>query len=89
LGSSYSQHATQNLVNKVRKLVLINRKPKQQHQVLTEEKLDGVRAWLEHSPSKSLKYLAEEMRVSEGTTETYKITEITTLQNSSCNHMIQ
>jgi hypothetical protein len=44
--------------------LLIDKKQKHKHRVLTEEKLDDIGARLEHTPSNSLKRLAQETGVS-------------------------
>jgi hypothetical protein len=45
--------------------LLIEKKPKHEHQVLTEEKLDDIGSRLDHTPRKSLKHLAQVTGVSE------------------------
>jgi uncharacterized UPF0160 family protein len=60
-----------NLVNKVRTTsMLTKRKQKNQHQILTVEKLCKIEAWHEHLPRVSRKCLAQEMGVSKGTPRT-------------------
>jgi hypothetical protein len=57
-----------NLVNELRTTgFLIDKKQKHKGQVLTEEKLDDIGARHEHTPSKSLKRLAQETGVSAST----------------------
>jgi response regulator of citrate/malate metabolism len=52
-------------VNKLRSTgLLIDKKQKHKHQVLTEEKLDDMGARFEQTPKKSLKRLAQETGVS-------------------------
>jgi transposase len=47
-------------MNKLRTTgLLIDKKQKHKHRVLTEEKLDAIGTRLEHTPRKSLKHLAE------------------------------
>jgi hypothetical protein len=50
--------------------VLIDKKQKHKHQVLTEEKLDDTGARLECTPGKSLKHLAQETGVSKPSART-------------------
>jgi hypothetical protein len=46
--------------------MLIDRKPKHQNQVLTEEKLDEIGACLQQSPRKSLESLTQKTGLSNG-----------------------
>jgi hypothetical protein len=48
----------------------MDREPERPRRVLTEEKLGAIAARLQHSPNKSLTYLAEEAGVSKGTMRT-------------------
>jgi transposase len=60
-----SRQTIYNVVNKLRTTgLLIDKKQKHKRRVLTGEKLDDIGARLEHTPSKSLKRLAQETRVS-------------------------
>jgi hypothetical protein len=53
-----------NLVNKLRTTrLLIDKKQKHTHRVLTEEKVDDIEPHLNITPRKSLKYLAQERSV--------------------------
>jgi hypothetical protein len=53
------------LINKVRSTgSLLGKKPAKKYCVLTEEKLDEIRARLEHTPQKSLRRLAQETSIS-------------------------
>jgi transposase len=66
-----SRQAIHNLVNKVRSTgLLIDKKQKHKRRVLTEEKLDDIGARLEHTPTKSLKHLAQETGVSKSSART-------------------
>jgi hypothetical protein len=76
-------------VNKLGTGLFINKKQKFKRQVLTEEKLDDKGARLEHTPRKSLKYLAQKTGVSKSSVRTatqllnlrpYKTTVINALQ---------
>jgi transposase len=56
-----SRQIIHNLVNKLRTTgLLVDKEQKHKRRVLTEEKLDGMRARLQHTPRKSLKSLAQE-----------------------------
>jgi hypothetical protein len=56
-----SRQTIHNLVNKLRSMgLLIDKKQKHKHWVLTEEKLDDIRTRLVHTPKKSLKCLDQE-----------------------------
>jgi hypothetical protein len=60
-----SRQRIHSLVNKLRTTgLLINKKQKHMRWVLTKEKLDDIRARLEHTPRKLLKHLAQETGVS-------------------------
>jgi transposase len=60
-----SRHKIRNLVNKFRSTgLLIYTKQKYKRRMLTEENLDNIGVKLEHTPSKSLKHLAQEPGVS-------------------------
>jgi transposase len=60
-----SRQTIHNLVNKRKTTeLLIDKKTEHKRRVLTEEKLDDIRARLEHIPRKSLKRLAQETGVS-------------------------
>jgi transposase len=66
-----SRQTIHNLVNKVRSTgLLIDKKQKHKRRVLTEEKLDDIGARLEHTPTKSLKRLAQETGVSKSSART-------------------
>jgi transposase len=59
-----SRQTIHNLVNKIRTSGhVIDKKQKHKRRELTEEKLDGIGARLEHTPRKSLKHLAQETGV--------------------------
>jgi hypothetical protein len=61
----------------VNKLLVIDKKTKHKHQVLTtEEKLDDIGARLEHAPRKSLERLAEEIEVSKSSARSNTIAEV-------------
>jgi hypothetical protein len=58
-------------MNKLRTMGLsVDMKQKHKRQVLTEEKLDGIGARLEHTPRKSLKCLAQETGMSTSSART-------------------
>jgi hypothetical protein len=60
-----SRQTTHNLVNKFRTIgLLIDKKQKHKHRVLSEENLDDIGARLEHTPRTSLTHRALETRVS-------------------------
>jgi transposase len=85
-----SRQTIHNLINKLRTMgLLIDKKQKHKHQVLTDEKLDDIGARLEHTSRKSLKHLAQETGVPNSSTEvatqllklrSYKMAEINALQ---------
>jgi hypothetical protein len=50
--------------------LLIDKKMKHKHRLLTEEKLDDIGARLEHTPRKSLKHLAQEIGMSKSSAKT-------------------
>jgi hypothetical protein len=59
------------LVNKIRSTgFLIDKKQKHKRRVLTGEKLDNIRARIQHTPRKSLKRLAQETGVSKSSART-------------------
>jgi hypothetical protein len=93
-------------MNRLRTMgLLIDKKQKHEHQVLTEEKSDDIGARLEHTPRKSQKRLAQGTGVSKSSARTatqllklrpYKTTAIHALQPSDsassvrfCNWFIQ
>jgi hypothetical protein len=59
----------QNLVNKIRTGILRYRKLKHHHRALTEEKLDKIRAELEHSPVNILNALQKKWEYQKGPQE--------------------
>ena len=85
-----SRSTIHDLVNKVKRTgSFLNKKRVQQRRVLPEEKLDEVRARLEHTPKKSLKVLAQETNISKSTAavatkllkfKLYKVTVVHALQ---------
>jgi transposase len=66
-----SRQTIHNLVNKLRTTeLLIDKKTKHKHRVLTEEELDDTGARLQHTPRKSLKCLAQEIGESKSSAST-------------------
>lgn len=81
-----NRNSVNNLVNKVRMTGMwIDRKPKHQHWILTEEKLDDIGAQLEQLPCKSLKtHWTRDKSIKRGLKNYYKIIKATAWQDNSC-----
>jgi biotin operon repressor len=82
------------LVNELRTTgLLIGKKQKRKHRVLTEKKLDGIGARPEHTHRKSLKRLAQETGVSESSarraTQSLKLRPYKTTESTPCSSAMQ